>query len=475
MMKITVNNFKAITSPFTIDLKGINIIAGQNSGGKSSLIHSLLFLKQNIENINDNEYLKFNEPYLSLGKFSDIASNNKNDGKIDFIFEVDLNQNQSTKNKNQNQNHSKNEQNITCHIRLCNARQNYRVYKQYIDFVKISLNKNEELCINRTKGNNYIVSCTPEFTKHIISPLYRQKSKPLPTSFKTKINAGNLSLNLLILEHKGDYFRSYLIDKMSREIRQAFKKLYYIGPLRESPRNYYFFEDNISSQVGIRGEFTPQHLASNSDKECTYFKVMGDGSIAESETHETLFEATKYWVCEHFKLGKNLTFDNDKSGVLHRITLESNVSTHKSSINNVGFGVSQILPIIVQCMSMDKGGIIILEQPEIHLHPTAQAKLFDFINAINKSSKSVIVETHSDHLVTRLRRRVAESTGNLAEQIKLTFVENDEPTQSSIYKTLLIDELGNFDSWPKGFFDQYDTEIRSILLAQIHKKKNNNN
>lgn len=468
-MKITVNNFKAITSPFTIDLKGINIIAGQNSGGKSSLIHSLLFLKQNIENANDNDHLKFNEPYLSLGKFSDIASSNINDGKIDFTFEINLKPNQNTKNNKQT--HRKDSQNITCHIKLCNSRQNYKVYRQYIDFVKISLNKLEELYIKRTRGNNYVVTYTPEFKKHILMPLYRQRSKEFPTSFKTKINAGNLSLNSLTLEHNGDYFRSFLIERMSREIRDAFKKVYYIGPLRESPRNYYFFEDYISSQVGIRGEFTPQHLASNSGKECTYFKVMDDGSISNTETHGTLFEATKYWVCEHFKLGKNLTFNNDKSGVLHQITLESNVSTHKSSINNVGFGVSQILPIIVQCMSMDKGGIIILEQPEIHLHPTAQAKLFDFINAINKSSKSVIVETHSDHLVTRLRRRVAESTNNLAEQIKLTFVESDDISSKSLYKTLLIDELGNFNSWPKGFFDQYDTEIRSILLAQINKKK----
>lgn len=465
-MKITINNFKAITSPLTVDLNGINIIAGQNSGGKSSVIQSLLFLKQNIEDRIENDTLKFNAPYLSLGKFSDVVSKNVNNGALDFTIHIDAN---DIKELYPRLNKSGDIQSVDYHVSFVSVQQQYKRNILYIDKILIKVNGAEAACFSRTKSNNFKANCLAKYL-HFFDDVKRLDN--LPVEFKTKIDVGDILLDARpVMQFNNNPIMLRIIGGVSSLVRKKFQNIHYIGPLRESPKNYYYFEDSGSSQVGITGEFTPQFLAKNYNRECKYYKVTNDGKLSESPQESNIFSATKYWLCDHFNLGSDLTLDNDSNGVLYQINVATNREQKKASINNVGFGVSQILPIIVQGMAMKEGSLIILEQPEIHLHPTAQAKLFDFFNSLHKNNKSVLVETHSDHLVTRLRRRVAESEDELEKSINLIFVEFDQKNCSTIYKPLSMDELGNFSSWPKGFFDQYDQDIRAILQAQIVKKK----
>ncbi|MGY6403130.1 DUF3696 domain-containing protein [Vibrio parahaemolyticus] len=471
-MKLRITNFKAITNTQEFDLDNINIISGQNSGGKSSLIHALLFLKQNIEDRHERETLKFNGSYLSLGRFEDITSKHINEGRMKFSFVLPQNE-LST---NSYLMHSiKSELNkvekVIYTVELESKRQKIgnRNYIHSIDLSILEKDGNEQkLRFDRVRGESFELTASKNFN-HFFS--YDEHEVDLNNlDFSLKISSGNIILDTISYKYYKDdithFLRFPILEIIYNTIYRTFNKISYIGPLRESPKNYYYFEDSGSSLVGTRGEFTPQFLARNQDKTIEYYQF-----DSNEVTKTSILSSTKYWVCDFFNLASDISLDKDSNGVLYQVKLSLPNSKAKVSINNVGFGISQILPIIVQSMALPKNSILILEQPEIHLHPTVQAKLFDFLSALHRRGVSTIVETHSDHLITRMRRRVAESTGGLEKIINLIFVEYSEESESTKYTRMSLDELGNFDLWPAGFFDQYDQDVRAILKAQVSKKK----
>lgn len=123
------------------------------------------------------------------------------------------------------------------------------------------------------------------------------------------------------------------------------------------------------------------------------------------------------------------------------------------ALPDVGFGVSQVLPIIVECLRAKPGETIILEQPEIHLHPKVQVTLADFLIARAADGVRVIIETHSDHLIKRLGRRIAEdSVPEIDEMISIYFI--DEGLYGANCERIEINDFGEVVNWPVGFFDE---------------------
>ena len=113
---------------------------------------------------------------------------------------------------------------------------------------------------------------------------------------------------------------------------------------------------------------------------------------------------------------------------------------------------------------MQKNGTLIIGQPEIHLHPKIQSQLFDFLYSLILQGKKVIVETHSSHFITRMRRRIAEDDNHMNEKINLTFIEND------IFRTIKLDNFGSMDYFPKDFIEQDAKELKAIVVAQMNKR-----
>lgn len=137
-------------------------------------------------------------------------------------------------------------------------------------------------------------------------------------------------------------------------------------------------------------------------------------------------------------------------------------------LTDVGFGVSQILPVLVLLFYVPEGSTVILEQPEIHLHPAVQAGLADvFIDAIKRRKVQIILESHSEHLLQRLQRRIAEEVIN-QEEIKLYFTSIEEGR--SKLTTLELDEYGNIGNWPKGFFGDAFAESAAKTKAEMKRK-----
>jgi predicted ATPase len=144
----------------------------------------------------------------------------------------------------------------------------------------------------------------------------------------------------------------------------------------------------------------------------------------------------------------------------------------KIDLTNVGVGVSQLLPVVVSCLLADPDSVILLEQPELHLHPAVQQRLADFLLACAKSGRQLIVETHSEYIVSRLRLRIAQDLEDrLQSLIGFIFVERDDHGQTH-YRSIKPNRFGGLEpEVPKGFFDQTPQESQEILRAAIRKKR----
>ena len=138
-------------------------------------------------------------------------------------------------------------------------------------------------------------------------------------------------------------------------------------------------------------------------------------------------------------------------------------------LTDVGFGVSQVLPIVTLLQYVPKGSTVILEQPEIHLHPSAQENLADvIINAAFHRGVQVILESHSEHLLLRLQRRIAEGSVD-ASEVNLYFCDNING--KSVIAPLDLDMFGQIRNWPDKFMGDAFGETAKAEIARLRRMK----
>ena len=128
---------------------------------------------------------------------------------------------------------------------------------------------------------------------------------------------------------------------------------------------------------------------------------------------------------------------------------------------HTGFGVTQVLPIVVAALSADVDSLLLIENPEAHLHPAGQAKMGEFLADVASAGIQIVAETHSDHVLNGVRRAVKDE--RLApDDVAVHFFRprrGDAEDDSPQVRTPVLDRHGNFDVWPEGFFDQFDKDM----------------
>lgn len=218
----------------------------------------------------------------------------------------------------------------------------------------------------------------------------------------------------------------------------------YIGPLRERPRRHYQLDSEVPRAVGPRGERTANLLRRKiQDKD---FKSKLDG-----------------WI-RRFEFGDSLFIDRETPDIFS-ISFKRSNPDRKINIADSGFGASQVLPLIVQALAAREGTLTIAEQPEIHLNPRLQTVLADLFAEMANTSHRIVVETHSEHLLLRLRRLIAEGKIE-SKKVAVYFVENDK--DGSSVRSIALEDNGNIpsESWPRGFFAETLQESLALATAQ---------
>lgn len=237
--------------------------------------------------------------------------------------------------------------------------------------------------------------------------------------------------------------------------------LYYLGPLREYPKRDYHWGGSSPADVGPRGERTVDAiLAATRDRETR--------NLGPKKRHKPFQEMIAYWLKELGLVGQFNIEDIAPGSNLYRANVRTLGSSVDTALTDVGFGVSQVLPALVLLYYVPKGATVLLEQPEIHLHPKVQSGLADVMLRVAQTRNvQIIVESHSEHLMRRLQRRVAERTVS-SDDVKLYFVSAEKGTAS--ISDLHLNEFGEIENWPKDFFGDEMAEIAAIAKAGLARR-----
>jgi predicted ATPase len=225
--------------------------------------------------------------------------------------------------------------------------------------------------------------------------------------------------------------------------------------LRDYPRRSYLWAGEPPQDVGKNGELAIAALLASRKKEKT------DSYYIEQQVAKWL---RKLGLIDDFQLYELVP--NQQYEVRVKCTKDAS----EVLITDVGFGVSQILPVLVLCYYAPPGSILIFEQPEIHLHPSVQSGLSDvFIDVIKNRNMQIIIESHSEHLLRRLQRRIAEEQIN-KEDTALYFCQLDNEGNSQL-NSLQLDEFGNINNWPTNFFGDEMGDLIAMTEAAIKRQQ----
>lgn len=252
----------------------------------------------------------------------------------------------------------------------------------------------------------------------------------------------------------------------SKDVQEFFKSVRYLGPLRAAPRSLHNPSLN-QLDIGINGEHVAAVLHTEADQEVLLPEVGG------SCRYTDLISALDYWLQQFGMADSTHTEDWGRLGILLKVSPPS--IKEPVDLTSVGVGVSQILPVIVLCLLAEPGDLVILEQPELHLHPTLQQKLADFLLECTWSGRQLLVETHSEHLINRLRRRVTEDNSDKIQSlIGLLFAEQHDG-RTTFYESKINAYGGLSQDWPDGFLDVGAREAQSLVRSSVYKYRKRQN
>jgi hypothetical protein len=248
-------------------------------------------------------------------------------------------------------------------------------------------------------------------------------------------------------------------------LRKRLNRLFYLGPLRRHPERQYAWAGETPEQVGFTGENWVGALLAARQRQ------MNAGKGRRKEGFEALIAR---WLKD---LGLIHSFKVEPIHGTRDYRVQVQVSEFSApvSIPDVGFGVSQILPVLVECFYAPPDSTIIIEQPELHLHPAVQQGLADlFVEVIHSREDGkergiqLVIESHSEHFLRRLQLRVADQTVR-REDVSAYFCAPGQ--EALVLSKLDVDLYGNITNWPKDFFGDQMTDVAEMQKAGIQRRR----
>ena len=242
----------------------------------------------------------------------------------------------------------------------------------------------------------------------------------------------------------------------------------YLGPLRNHPQRTYQWSGDTPEGVGQTGEATVAAILAAQHEN----RMLNRGPKKARQAF-TAFIAG--WLKDLGVINSFTVKPVAEGRKEYEVLVKTHAGAPEVKITDVGFGVSQVLPALVQAFYCPPNSTVWMEQPEIHLHPQVQAELADvFISAIkareNGKERNVqlIVESHSEHFLNRLQRRIAEAE-LMPEDVAIYFCRRSG--SSTELEPLRLNIFGEIENWPENFFGDEMADISARTLAAMETKK----
>lgn len=430
---LRIQNFKSLEDTGLLPVQPLTFLVGPNSSGKSSVLQCLLMLKQTAISFD------ITTPLVATGYYT------PNVGPYpDFIFGHDI------------------EKLLTISLGFQPPLRPPKLFLRQLQLTELpEINFTASFGCKR-RAQIYLQNAEFELTpyKIVLSKLSKTGAGNYEVRF-LKDGAGGTPLKGIrprkfygigIYPFRRRIQAPYvnLESIFSHEIEFLFEdRLYYIGPLREWPRRVYPAAGETPKDVGVRGE-----------------KAIDLLWMEKQQKKRELINTVEHWLREFGFAAKakvKKVMENYYQMLVEPVPkLEVNLA-------DIGFGASQLLPIIVEGFHAPHGSTLLIEQPEIHLHPKAQALLGDLFVDITKEKKSLIVETHSEYLLSRVRRLIAEGRIKREDVAIYFFTLKEERTH---IQEIQLNELGQFEfeQWPEDFFAEDLKEAAAHFEAMTKAK-----
>ena len=436
---LKLDNFKIWRSTGPLPLAPLTLLLGINSSGKSSLIQSLLLIRQTVKSDDPNLDLNLGNPdndngkpdSVTLGQFQDVLCRSgsaslttpANQFGIEFRWAEEPDDSDSS---------------------LFSAR--YRKgtgNSAELDYLRLGKD-GQGFTVKRRKAGIYRLNLANQ-----------RNALGQSADFRPERSFAFSAATLNTLGEHAEAIRTVgpeLLDELSRII--------YLGPVRRLAQRDYVWAGRMPAHIGDDGAKAIDALIASGVE---YQKQKKAGSDISGEAQ--LFEQAICWL-NTMNLADDLAVK--QLGRSARYELQIINQGEASNLKDVGVGVSQVLPVIVAALFAQPGHIVIIEEPESHLHPLAQSQLAELFSRVSDDrGVQFILETHSEHLLTRLQRHVAEET-IAPDQLAIYFVERDG-TKAKI-DTLQLDAYGEISNWPENFFGDEMGDIAARTMAAMQRK-----
>ena len=444
---LTLHNFKSWRN-LDMELGKVTGIFGANSSGKSSLLQFLLMLKQTKNATDRGLVVDFGGPnsLVNLGTFTDVVHRHDGDASIQWSLAWTLQRDLRTDDLPESRKQlgeQGDRVNLECSIGL-------RGSELVAQWLRYRLGE-YAFALEPSQDNPAQFRLESENDKYRFVR-YRGRAWPLPGPIKTHL-----------FPNQVDFFfqNASFLSEFEYSYEQIIDKFFYLGPLREYPKREYAWGGARPEDVGHRGERMVEAVLAATDQ----------GELRNVEPRRRLMsfqEFVAYWLkelglIESFSIRELATGSN-----LYQARVKRDPHSTEVLLTDVGFGVSQVLPVVVLLAYVPEGSTVLLEQPEIHLHPSVQSGLADYILwAARRRNVQVIVESHSEHMLRRFQRRVAEEKAS-SRDVKLYF--------TSMYggeaklRDLELNQWGEIQNWPDNFFGDEMGELSAIAINSLQRK-----
>ncbi len=456
IQQLRIQNFKCWQDTGTIHMAPLTLFFGVNSSGKSSIGQFLMMLKQTVESPDRKAvfYPGDRNSAVQLGSYKEMVLHRDPNNKIIFEYRWTVPE----------------------LLRIKDPLSNEEFFGDTILFsAEVGL-------LGREDQNPVIHEINYDLfykTKRELSIVMERKAD---TKSEYKVEASHYKLKRKQgrVWYPGAPVRFYgfpdevvayhqnadFVQELNLFHEKLFRSLYYLGPLRTKAERLYSWTGIQPDSVGNQGENTIAAILAARHRKIS----LGYRQKARPFEEIIASKLKDMGLIEDFKVNPI-----SKQRHEYEVKVRTKGSPDWVDLPDVGFGISQVLPVLVQCFYAPRGSIIIMEQPEIHLHPSAQSALADvMIDAIhsreNGKDRSIqlIIETHSEHFLRRLQRRIAE---NALPQEHVSAYFADIGTMPAKLKSLQIDEYGNIQNWPENFFGDDVGDIVAQSEAAMKKQR----